>query len=1098
MSVKPFEKFVVQHFLDQSSGVIKAGYKYQFKSPDPENSKNLYRAFCQPKLGVNFIDVNDSKLAYINCHGVQLITVVHNDDGAGLGYTENFISYLRDEVSAQKGAFENTALLIIHNSMLDTLINSSQDITESGGVFDPEKIKNSLKDFIDSKDTTEGREVSKILLDYQYDLIIEDESSMFGFEQLHHAISDGDIRFHEVDLLEDPAILTMKGQEDQIRKRLNANKTLHDHIEKVVQHYPDQLADHLPDYSEDFINKHFFTDGDADSWKKVSFDEFLKEQDKNSSQELSISGETSSSGQLWIRTKGETKAAKREHHIIIEVDEDRSDFDFQIDLVGAKVGKDQVRLDSKNKPLKEVKLSVSGGSKNTQITLVHGIYYKPLYFIIELKRPKTSECFKFKCLVVKKGWFNIKPIANSFVIDQRKQLVTLQTQDTDLFIGFDNCSQQRTELQVLDQDLNPNETGWIDFERLANEEERISFRVVNGPASLSFEVEGAAATEVVSLPLILDVERGNKLFTDDLMGTFNRSKQRVYVENKELKSSKLEQELLDTEAQWLESNTIGTAAGELILLDDLQRPYPALAEAYSELYSYLDKCNSLPSLSGWGPEYQRLVAAVVKEFLSAIQAIELNEYLELDQKLLMSLGFQLTDKAQHILPFHPLVLSYYSELAQRAQEDATHSFSQLHKVTLSRLNPQGLLPYIFDAYHGFSYVQALEENCFWLQCVPQQESDYSYITKLVREKVREFSEAFSCLFVESAGEARSTLIINSVNNYDNHGLFFGLVEHLIRERSKNFNIHVNIYDEDFQQTEFDRFAEMASYETIRNTYGLNKGKTRDHADTIVDLMRTRITYSKFKHGSYDQHAYAHLSFFRNNEKVEVVDVNPKERLSGISAGGLINGEASVSDKGNYITGFGTDKVELEASLTLQLAECYGRLIKPARKSTQEYRDNSAIALAVNDRFKDKLELCYDSSIWTTIIDPKVTLDFFDNRKNMLLIHYSDQYTSSAGYDAITVTRQTELYNKILEKDQGGLTSEFNAFNGEWLLKLITNNDKDRKEKMGILAAYKLVSVLLAKSDITWVPLSAAEMVRVSGNIGLKYVRVGILQKTPRL
>jgi DNA phosphorothioation-dependent restriction protein DptH len=103
---------------------------------------------------------------------------------------------------------------------------------------------------------------------------------------------------------------------------------------------------------------------------------------------------------------------------------------------------------------------------------------------------------------------------------------------------------------------------------------------------------------------------------------------------------------------------------------------------------------------------------------------------------------------------------------------------------------------------------------------------------------------------------------------------------------------------------------------------------------------------------------------------------------------------------------------------------------------------------------------------------------------MLLIHYSDQYTSSASYDAITVTRQTDLYHRVLAAEDGGLIGEFNAFNGEWLLQMVTASANIRKERKGTLAAYKLVSCLLAESDITWVPMSAAEMIRVSGNIGL--------------
>ncbi|MCV4731616.1 hypothetical protein OFB80_27395, partial [Escherichia coli] len=37
----------------------------------------------------------------------------------------------------------------------------------------------------------------------------------------------------------------------------------------------------------------------------------------------------------------------------------------------------------------------------------------------------------------------------------------------------------------------------------------------------------------------------------------------------------------------------------------------------------------------------------------------------------------------------------------------------------------------------------------------------------------------------------------------------------------------------------------------------------------------------------------------------------------------------------------------------------------------------------------------------------------------------------------------------------------------------------------IIGAYKFVQSMLSESDICWVPLSVAEMIRVSGNVGLK-------------
>ncbi len=375
----------------------------------------------------------------------------------------------------------------------------------------------------------------------------------------------------------------------------------------------------------------------------------------------------------------------------------------------------------------------------------------------------------------------------------------------------------------------------------------------------------------------------------------------------------------------------------------------------------------------------------------------------------------------------------------------------------------------------------VEDDPFWLEVVPRQETSYQFVSKLVREKVEEFIQTFRELFkqVDSA-----PLIINSINNGDNQELFYGLLgyyqNHLLDSRS----LHVNLYDDELSETEFDRFAEMGSYDLIKQTYRLDKGKARENADTIIDLLRTRLSFSKFRHGEQDQ-AYCHLSFFKNNQKIDCVDINMDNHTSGLACSGLLNGESSRSEHGSYFTAFGLANVDTENQPHLQLAKLMGRLIKPARKANTVYTHNTSIGLAVSDTFRKQLEYSYESAIWTTVIDPKVTLDFFRNSQDLILIHYSDQYTNSAGYDAITVTRQTELYRKMLSKNGDDLIGEYNAFNGEWLLKMVTDKETEQKGKHGIIGAWKLVSALLSKSDITWIPLSVAEMIRVSGNIGLK-------------
>ncbi|MDO6562647.1 DNA phosphorothioation-dependent restriction protein DptH [Amphritea sp. 1_MG-2023] len=1091
MSVRQFEEFLVGHFLEWANTGLAAGFRYQFQSPNVDSSLKLHKAFVKEGDLGGFLDVRGVKLPFIRCGNINLIPVIHGE-GNAVGYTENFISYLRDKVSDQQGVFSNSALFIMHNSLLDTLINSADDLTVKGCVFDLINIKTSLEALIDETDAEKGKDVSRILLDYQFDLIVEDKGSMFGFESLYMAISDGNIRFHEINLLNDPAILQMQGEPEQIRKRLDKNRELREEIADVLEHYPDQLEDNLPDFSKAFIDKYFRTD-DPDAWQKVSFDEYRKEQDKNREQQLLIVDENSASGKLIVRSKNKSKTAQKERHILLVVDDGEDEFDFLVKFEGGKVLNSEVRLSDKCKELTvKENVKLRGGSVNTDLLVTGKVRDVPRFFMLSLNRPKTSEKFKFKCLVVKQGQFNTEEFENSFLINPSKRIVTLQTPDTELKIALNGCDTRVTRLNTIGQCFDVVEQDIIDFEQISNEVDRISFTVKNGPASLMFDVEGAAPTEMLTLPLMFDQSRGFSMFSEDLFGVYNRLKRRVYIENKEVKSDARNLELLDRESLFIDKKLLfindesvddevstGFTLASLKLID------AGLGDAYEALYAYYSRLKTLPSLCGWGEEYRALVTVVVRNYYRYLEGVPDKQYLQCEQKIVLTLGMMTVAGEDHITSFHPLVLAYYLELAEQAVADSSNSFRYLPKVTLQRLNPQGLLPFIYDDEHSFSYVKVLDNNCFWMRCVPHQETNYGFVTKLVKDKIAEFSQAFSSLFKLSKGDsARPVLIINSVNNHENRELFFGIVGHVAKHKNKTFDIHVNIYDDSLSECEFDRFSEMASYEKIKQCYGLNKGVARDHADTIVDLLRTRVTYSKFAHKESDEQVYAHLTFFRNNQKVKVVDVNPDERLSGVSCHGLINGEASASEQGNYVTGFGLNNVDYEELLHVKIAVILGRMYKPAREAAIEYRDNSAIALAVDDKFKSLLERSYDSSIWTSIIDPKVTLDFFENSQDMLLIHYSDQYTSSASYDAITVTRQTDLYDKVLEKDEGGLIGEFNAFNGEWLLKMITDPPKIRKERKGILAAYKMISCLLANSDITWVPMSAAEMVRVSGNIGL--------------
>lgn len=1091
MSTRQFETFLTEHFLNECSNNnsttnIEAGYRYQFQSPDSENSQKLHQAFIAQAQSTIF--VKEIELKAVACGDVTLIPVLHNEEGDG--FSENFISHLRDEVAGQQGPLKGSALLVIHNSMLDTLINSAEDVAQPGAVWHAEVIKESMKSLINEYD--DSYEVSECLLEHRFKQILDDGATMFGFVELYKALLDGDLQFHELGLLEDKAILSWSGKQEQINQRLDKNKKLYEKLDFITHHFPNELDEKLAEmnFSEKFINKNFGGEK-PELWRtELELSDCFQEQAKNLANELELETETLKQGELISRNKSDSKTGMRDRQLILVLEPEQTEFNLELSFLGGKIEKKQCVIQHNKVDDINVASPDNMGGKRSRVKVSGTFNQQPLYFSLVLKREKTAERFKFRVLVLPANEFYLDSFRHCYLIEPNKNRITLQTEDNSFVIAEQGSKALLEEIGDVFDTANTSE---IDFEQVANESDRLHFIVKSSHSSLTFNVEGAIATDSLTLPLLLDQDRFVRLYQNDYFGTFKRSEgklAKIILDNKEVAPKGRRLTLLQWEAELVDKQLLTKKLDEEanLHLQDIEAEYPALHLAYRALFDYCIEKKTLPSISGWGSEFRALVSNVVDTYLEAIEQIGIDVMLSKEQKRLVNIGFAHYNDEELLTPFHPLNLGYFLNLANNIEADEQGSFKGLPKVTINRLNAQGLLPFVYHPIHGFAYNQLEKENCFWLKLVPQQETSYAYVRKLVKEKVGEFKDAFSALF--NAG-ARSTLIINSVNNQQNHELFLGLVDYVKTQEDKVCQIHVNLYDDKLTFTEFDKFAETASYDEIKALYELDKGAIREQADAIIDLLRTRLTYSKFENRKTDEQAYAHLSFFRNNNKVEPTDVNVAEELSGVVCHGLLAGEAAANKEDSYFTGFGLKNVDTSQLPHLRVAKSLASLIKPSRKSNEQHSLSKSMALAVSDSFKTLLERSYQSSIWTTIIDPKVTLDFFENAKDLVLIHYSDNYTNSVNYDAITVSKQTDLYKKVLEQDEGGITEEFNAFNGEWLLKMIKadgdarKNENDRKEKKGIIGAYKFVNCLLAKSDITWVPLSVAEMIRVAGNIGLK-------------
>lgn len=1083
MSVKQYETYLAETFIEWVSSIIQPGERYQFKSPDPDNALKLWKAFDSLANGNKLEIAPGQYLTYVQCNNIQLIPVLHGTTNPA--FTENYISHLRDQVSGRNGIFAQTALLIIHNSMLDTLLNSTKDVAAPDAIWHPETFRHQLEKLI----TTDSArsQVSRCLLGDQLTTILDEGATVFGFSSLYRLLDDGNLDFSELKLFNDNNLLNFSDK--QLRARLNENQKLYRQIEDSVERYSGQLENVLTEFSAKFIQEHFV---DNDDWRELDFSVYLNEKAQNSEQKLVLENITAENGEVWQRAKSTSKAGKRDISVLVQVLPGQSHVELEFIFQGNDLQDNQVKIAHHRQLQKERFWRTSRlGGRNSKILASVPFDGRPCFFSLEIiNRNNSAEEYKFRLLLVEQGQFWLNEIQHCYRIEPGKGQLTLQLEDNELRIA--ELGDKTCLLDEESDDVDCRHYALVNFETLANQSELIKFTLISGDSRLLFNIEGPGAEEGLTLPLLFDQGRFNKLFKEEGNATWNKLKGRVILDNIEHNVVGVRQQLLMQENTLIERNLLSTGSnGSEFALDELLASYPDLHNAYHQLFVYYQCRNTLPSLVSWSAEYRVLVSHMIATFEQALQQISLSRALTIQEKRLLHLGICRGDDYERLSPLHPLVMAYHLQLAETIIAEpgypASASFASLPEITLDRLVVSGLMPFVYHSEHEYAQLQPMVENRFWIDIVPQRQMSHEYVKRLVKDKLNEFTDAYSRLF-QSAGN--NALVINAINMGEARELFLGLVDYFKQEKDNAISIHVNCYDERLLPNAFDRFAESGSYEQLKNDLGLNSGAWRSEADMLIDLLRSHLTFSKFiLPPESDQLAYAHLAFFTNTAPVDCRQIRIEDAASGVLCHGLIAGEGAETQGDAYFTAFGLRNVDTESSCALRLARLLGCLWQPARQSNSQYH-GQGISLAVSGNFKQLLNRSYDSSLWTTIIDPKVTLDFFTSQKDVVLIHYSDQYTSCAGYDAVTVTKQVELFLRLLQTGQSTVDSqqllaEFNAFNGEWLLKMLRSNEKERKEKHGIIGAYKFVQSMLLQSDICWIPLSVAEMIRVSGNVGLR-------------
>ncbi|CAH0437306.1 Conserved hypothetical protein [Clostridium neonatale] len=443
---------------------------------------------------------------------------------------------------------------------------------------------------------------------------------------------------------------------------------------------------------------------------------------------------------------------------------------------------------------------------------------------------------------------------------------------------------------------------------------------------------------------------------------------------------------------------------------------------------------------------------------------------------------------------HPLNIAYQLHINEKIEDEV------LEDDILKKFTSTYLLPYINVGEEKLYIPMEQNHSPEWKYYVdeklPRYKSSRDFVSKLVNEKIEEFVDHFKYLFNMGSN---APIRINLINTGDSKEILQGIFKYYIKQlKSKNkevLPIDLFIYSNKSITNAFEEVAFSDNMKDLKETYGLDLNVDSMSEEDVLDLYREKVHFYSKK--SEEGIEYAHITFVEMSSNAKTIKSNMDDIPSGVILNGLISGVPSVFSGDYYRTGFGTKYAETNTDLMVVASKL--NAINAAING-EAFDSNSCIAISVANKNKTTLDDIYNASHWVTFIDPKVDLNFFKNdpdAKDLLIIHYSDQYTTAGGYDAITVTRKSGPYQKVIEEFltkkgienaedySADVINMFNAVNGDWLLRLLSSKSHFPKEKISILSAIKLALAKFKKDNIIWVPISLEEVLRVSGGAGLK-------------
>lgn len=1010
--------------------------------------------------------------------------------------SEDYFTMLRNKVADQNDVFEGTAILILFSGKLDSLLGGSGSLIKEGMPLHYSRFKNQIEQDIEHNSTLKKYEklILKSVLDRKTKSVVEDNNSIFDYEQVINSLQKGAVDVNDYRFLGLFPQAELSSKHGDLSKDLESNFNLYEKFENIFLNGnpASDLEQTLPSFALTKLIK--------EDWHQFDYSEIVKWMDKEKEKAppvfKTIEGENLLQT-LWYRTDGESVSKKRNVNLIV--------FNPSLELPF----KLNVKFDQS---IKKEGLKIKQGSKNISITnsgFSIVIEFKEfdadnLFSLIEYRDSETDKKYIIKVLHLPFKPNIISQFEGNFQLNVNKSSY-LQIKESPTLAFNPDGEIQTTDIISLDTTFKISEEQKliINYDYALAQEDLIHFKVdlFNVVIPIAIKTDFEALKPISGLEVWKE-KRVNKL---DFKYIKEGSVIKLLFKNNEKTVSGEYRANLIQEEQLINSEGYSWFLGSenTILINEIELDND-IKIAFDKLRTFYRDKQTQPSLVYLNDELKQIALDYVSCFINQLEQFEENKPLTHTQKNLLWLGVVKERDGEEKIkfsPLHPLNVAYQLQLNDNLKNE------EIYNAILKRLSPYNLIPYIEGKPNEIYIPIESSHSPEWLyytvylnskQAVPK-----SFVSDLVTDKIKDFTTNFEFLFDHSK---KSPIKINVINLGDCKEVVEGIFEYYRKYLNSNLSkrlsdlipIEVSIYGSDKIVTKFEELTFYEKVDDIEKHLGIELKTKNFEKEDLLNVFLERVKfYSKKQPKKSENYEYAHITFYQ-------FDVTKTEKSydemslvkTGISFNGLMADVASTPRVQNYRTGFGIlDLPEYPNELT-KLSCLYNAFARVASNG-DPYERNKALCTTINYDIKEQLEKLYHDSQWVTYIDPKVDLDFFKENKELVIIHYSDQYNNSNGYDAITVTRKTSQYKfvvkEFLEKhevqfdaasDTINIINFFNAINGEWLLKLIRQHSQFPREKLSLLSGIKSSLTFLHHPNIIWIPISLEEILRVSGNAGL--------------